>query len=53
MKRAFWQRALLAGLLTLGVAAPSVATFTAGHASADTVCVSHPGTGMRPTCWEW
>jgi hypothetical protein len=36
MKLALWKRALLGMLLTLSVAAPSVATFTAGHAAAGT-----------------
>ena len=53
MKLARWKRVVLAGLLTLSVAAPSVATFTAGHASAEIVCLKYtPGSGMRPICWE-
>ena len=51
MKLALWKRVVLAGLLTLSVAAPSVATFTAGHASAETCTHPPKGSGIRPVCF--
>jgi hypothetical protein len=52
MKLAGWKRTVLAGLLAVTVAGASVATFSAGHASAN------PGEGCVPQphglqiCWD-
>jgi hypothetical protein len=52
MRLAIWQRALLAGLVTMSMAGGTLTPVVAGHAAAAEcdAYIRTPGGGVRPTC---